>query len=85
VSQRYACLCCGYLTLGEEPPGTYEICPVCWWEDDMVQGKDADYTGGANRVSLREARASFRAFGACERDAVSHVRAPTPEEIPHRR
>lgn len=24
----YACPCCGNLTFGEEPPGTFEICPV---------------------------------------------------------
>ncbi|MDR2992886.1 MAG: hypothetical protein LBV11_03505, partial [Bacillus cereus] len=23
---KYTCPCCGYRTLEEEPPGTYEIC-----------------------------------------------------------
>jgi rubredoxin len=40
---RYACSCCGYLTLDEQPPGTFDICPVCWWEDDPVQFDDPDY------------------------------------------
>lgn len=30
--QKYACLCCGCLTLDER--GAYDICPVCFWEDD---------------------------------------------------
>ena len=34
---RFACPCCGYLTLSEEPPGTYEVCPVCDWGDDDAQ------------------------------------------------
>ncbi len=29
---RFECPCCGYLTLDER--GTYDICPVCFWEDD---------------------------------------------------
>ncbi len=27
---RFPCPCCGFLTLPEEPPGTYDICPVCF-------------------------------------------------------
>ncbi len=29
---KYACPCCGCLTLDER--GEYDICPVCFWEDD---------------------------------------------------
>lgn len=31
------CLSCGYKTLDEEPPGTYDICEICFWEDDGYQ------------------------------------------------
>ena len=51
--------CCGFVTLDERPPGTYEICRVCGWEDDPVQFADPDYRGGANTDSLREHRAGF--------------------------
>src|SRR5436305_8121773 len=62
--RAYACPCCGFLTLEEPPPGTYEICPVCYWEDDPVQFDDPSYTGGANRVSLAQARQNFLDLGA---------------------
>ena len=55
----FACPCCGFVTLDERPPGTYEICRVCGWEDDPVQFADPDYRGGANTDSLREHRAGF--------------------------
>lgn len=77
---RYPCPCCGYLTFGEEPGGTYVICHVCFWEDDFVQFRDPDYRGGANKVSLKEARENFKVFGAVEPDKVQFVRPPKPEE-----
>jgi len=82
VAQRYACPCCGFLTLHQPPPGSYELCPVCYWEDDGVQFADPDYEGGANTESLKEARANFRRLGASSPNAVSRVRAPRPDEQP---
>lgn len=77
---KYACPCCGFLTLSEKPGGTYEICPVCFWEDDPVQLEDPDYRGGANDVSLNEARANFKKMGATERKFVDMVRPPRKGE-----
>lgn len=56
---RFNCPCCDFPTLDEEPPGTYEICRVCGWEDDNVQFDDPDFPGGANRESLNEYRTEF--------------------------
>jgi anaerobic ribonucleoside-triphosphate reductase len=39
--------------------GSYEICPVCNWEDDPVQEEDPSYGGGANVMSLNEARKAY--------------------------
>ncbi|MFL5846001.1 MAG: CPCC family cysteine-rich protein [Solirubrobacteraceae bacterium] len=60
---RYACPCCDALTLDEPPPGTHAICGVCRWEDDRVQFRDPDLRGGANRMSLREARDDYKDEG----------------------
>lgn len=78
--ELFACPCCGHRTLGEEPPGTFEICPVCFWEDDNVQFTDPDSRGGANRVSLNEAKQNFEQFGACELEMKEFVRAPRKGE-----
>ncbi len=82
MTTRYPCPCCGFLTLDQKPPGTYAICPVCWWEDDDVQARDPDYAGGANRLSLRQARENFRHCGASDAEFTSKVRKPTAEETP---
>lgn len=78
----FSCPCCGMATLSEKPPGTYEICPVCGWEDDPVQAIEPDYGGGANSVSLNEARENFARFGAVRVEVIPLVRKPLPEEIP---
>src|SRR5581483_11595042 len=74
MKKSYPCPCCGYLTLSEEPPGTFEVCPVCYWEDDLAQFKDPTYAGGANNVSLQEARRNFHQFGAMSAEFVDNVR-----------
>ncbi len=81
-NRRYPCPVCGYLTLDEEPPGTFNICPVCFWEDDSVQANDAGYRGGANVVSLNEAKANYASCGASEQRFRENVRPPRPEEMP---
>ena len=78
----YRCPCCGCKTLGER--GGYEICPVCFWEDDGQDDHDADVVhGGPNgRLSLTQARANYRRLGACEERFVKDVRPPRPDELP---
>jgi hypothetical protein len=77
---RYACPCCGFLTLDDR--GHYDICDVCFWEDDPIQSNDPSYWGGANEMSLCEAQASFKAIGAISASAKVYTRLPLPEEIP---
>ncbi|XAM50337.1 hypothetical protein TVTCOM_04380 [Terrisporobacter vanillatitrophus] len=57
---KYACSCCGNLSLDEKPPGTFEICKICGWEDDEVQYNEPDYEGGANEISLNKARELYK-------------------------
>lgn len=75
--ELYTCPCCGYKTLEECPPGTFEICPICHWEDDNVQFEDPFYEGGANRVSLYEAQRNFMKYGASEEIFIDSVRKQT--------
>lgn len=82
IGRRYACPCCGYLTLSEAPTGTFDICEVCFWEDAGVQFHDLDDAGGANAVSLNQARQNFRECGASDTVHTSDVRPPLPEERP---
>jgi len=35
AASTYPCPCCGYLVF-TEPPGSYDICSICFWEDDPV-------------------------------------------------
>jgi Cysteine-rich CPCC len=79
--KKFACHCCGFLTLEEEPLGTFEICPVCFWEDDDVQLREPTWTG-ANYVTLSEAKENFARFGASEERFKPFVRSPSPDEYP---
>ena len=55
----YPCPVCGYLTFGE-PPGSYDVCEICGWEDDALQLEFATtLAGGANGITLAAAQAKF--------------------------
>jgi Cysteine-rich CPCC len=82
ASTQYPCPCCGYLTLDETPPGTFNICEVCFWEDDNVAFDDPDFAGGANVVSLNTARDNFKKFRASDERWVTVVRPPLGHEVP---
>jgi len=82
LGTRYACPCCDFLTLTRPPSGTYAGCPVCVWEDDGAQFEDLDYAGGANKVSLRQAREDFRREGVSELRLRHLARRPHLEEHP---
>lgn len=53
------CRCCGSLTIEEY--GSFEVCSVCDWEDDDIQFDDPDFSGGANELSLNEAKKQYQA------------------------
>lgn len=75
------CPCCRCLTLDER--GGFDVCPVCFWEDDGQDDADADVVhGGLNGIlSLTQARANYGLFGASDQRFVGNVRKPTAEEI----
>ncbi|MDP9374163.1 MAG: hypothetical protein M3Q65_17245 [Chloroflexota bacterium] len=43
-----------------QEPGGYDICHRCGWEDDESQRRHPDMAGGANHMSLGEARRAWR-------------------------
>ena len=75
TSVKYPCPCCGSLVFAESP-GSYDICPVCGWEDDLSQLRFPT-TGGAN-PPLVECQ---RTFARSKSD--SHT-ARTDEELVER-
>jgi len=78
IKMKKKCPCCGFRTLNEI--GEYEICPVCYWEDDSIQREDINYEGGANTVSLKVARENFKKIGASEYIYINKVRLPLEKE-----
>lgn len=51
------CPVCGKTYFKEED--SFEICDICNWENDGVQYDDPDYEGGANKMSLNQAKESW--------------------------
>src|SRR5262249_13376907 len=77
---KLPCPCCGFLVFSQLP-GSFDICPICFWEDDIVQLRFPDYAGGANRPSLMEAQRDFAEFRASKICHIHRVRSPTQEDL----
>lgn len=71
----HPCPCCGYKTLPSR--GDYELCPVCWWEDD---GGEPWEFSGPNGQTLVEGQAEFLADRRPYRRRPGKVRAPRKGE-----
>ncbi|NLX83524.1 MAG: hypothetical protein GXZ04_06900 [Clostridiales bacterium] len=53
----YPCPVCLQSIFEEE--GDHAVCPVCRWENDGLQGYNHNYWGGANHLSVNEARLEY--------------------------
>ena len=71
---KYVCKCCGCAALDSDDE--YDICPVCFWEKDRTQESDPEYKGGANAVSLNEARKNYAEFSVGDKRFTKMVRRP---------
>ncbi len=60
----YKCPCCSYLTLNRK--NEYDICKVCFWEDDGSENIENMYSG-VNKLYINEAKENFKLFGACSK------------------
>lgn len=59
----------------------HDICPVCFWENDPIQNDNEKYVGGANDISLSEAKANYQKLGAVKQEHIKCVRSPYSDEI----
>ena len=77
---RFRCPCCGYRTL--KTPDAMALCPVCWWEDDGQEDRDAAEVRLTvnGQLSLEEARAHYAQFGAAHPRFLKYVRKPQVTE-----
>jgi hypothetical protein len=67
----HQCPACDHFTLPKR--SGYDICPVCFWEDDGLDLDKLDQISGPNHLTLREARENFRHLGACCSEMRPHV------------
>ena len=66
------CDCCDYFTIPAE--GDYEICPICFWEQDSFGIDMPSEPSGANHgLSLHEGRANFQKYGASSPEMIKNV------------
>ena len=77
---EFPCPCCGYLVF-DEPPGSYDICPICGWEDDLAQLRFPQMGGGANRVSLLEGQRNVAAYGYSDSAHSRRGRQPSATDV----
>lgn len=54
MEQEVLCPVCEKHRFAEE--NDFDICPVCGWENDGVQGADHDYWGGANDLTVNDSK-----------------------------
>ena len=58
----FDCIVCGGTVQG--PVDMFENCPTCGWEDDPIQRRDHEYTGGPNAgVSVEMAKDNYARCG----------------------
>jgi len=69
VEKLLPCPCCTYETMAER--GEYDICPVCFWEDDG--NDDPSRYSGPNHMTLSEGRKNFEKYGACSERETTFV------------
>jgi len=54
---KNSCPVCGYLTLDERD--AFDICGICFWEDDGIDDFEENQDSGPNHMTLKEGRLIF--------------------------
>lgn len=60
------CPVCGKFEFESE--GDYDGCEFCNWQNDGLQMNHPDYAGGANWLSLNQARSNYEKYGVIMTD-----------------
>jgi Cysteine-rich CPCC len=55
---KNSCPVCGYLTLDERD--SFDICAICYWEDDGIDDFEVNNDSGPNHMTLKEGREIFQ-------------------------
>ncbi|WP_437918723.1 CPCC family cysteine-rich protein [Sphingobacterium sp. LRF_L2] len=55
---KNSCPVCGYFTLDER--NSFEICAICFWEDDGADDFEVNEESGPNHMTLKEGRIIFQ-------------------------
>lgn len=76
---RHHCIICGYLTL--ESRCEYEVCEICYWEDDLLFEGSDDWSPANGDLRISEAQANFLQFGACHSNVARFTRPPSIQDV----
>lgn len=71
----FPCPVCGHL-VHKRMPGNHKLCPICGWEDDLVQLRFPLMECSANAVSLQRAQNNYAQIGVAEKRKLGSTRAP---------
>lgn len=74
----YPCPCCGHTVFAE--PAFWELCPICFWEDDPGQLRWPESRWGANGYSLIEGQRNYATIGVSHPTFADQVRPASIHE-----
>lgn len=74
VEDLDACPCCNYKTLSVR--GQYDICRVCFWEDDSIKKELSRYSS-VNRMTLKKGKDNFNKIGAISEKYIKFIDTET--------
>ena len=80
---NYPCPCCGNLTARyPRKNAVADICPVCFWENDVFSPGEDEPSDENHGMTLRQGQEAYKRLGAVREDFLRFVRPASPEELP---
>ena len=73
--ELYPCPACGFLVFGQ-PPGSFEMCPICGWEDCPVQLRHPTCPVGPNDALVDWQKSILKRLAPEVREHQGYQRAP---------